>query len=186
MPIAVKFGRMVTYLDGLLPIKSKDPLITRSFNITWWTITIISPLPQWVDYFQWLLSTKSYKALATWPCKVKWQIKNQCISITRVAITDKLGMMVTYLDGFLPIKSHDPLITWSCNITWHTKTIISLLSQHLWLPNAVDGDIPWVAPNHKVIQRSDRMVLQSHMANKNHYIFTTKVPMAPKCSRMIS
>ena len=26
MPIAAKFGRMVTYLDELLPIKSKDPL----------------------------------------------------------------------------------------------------------------------------------------------------------------
>ena len=28
VPIATKLGRMITYLDGLLPIKSCDPLIT--------------------------------------------------------------------------------------------------------------------------------------------------------------
>ena len=31
--MATKLGRMVTYLDGLLPIKSHDPLITWSCEI---------------------------------------------------------------------------------------------------------------------------------------------------------
>ena len=33
--MATKFGRMLTDLDGLLPIKSHKPLITQSFKITW-------------------------------------------------------------------------------------------------------------------------------------------------------
>ena len=33
MSMATKLGRMVTYLDDLLPIKSHDPLITQSFEI---------------------------------------------------------------------------------------------------------------------------------------------------------
>ena len=45
-PMATKFGRMVTYLDGLLPIKSHDSLIMWSCKITWHTKIIISPLPQ--------------------------------------------------------------------------------------------------------------------------------------------
>ena len=39
VPMATKLGRMITYLDGLLPIKSHDPLITCSCKI-------ISPIPQ--------------------------------------------------------------------------------------------------------------------------------------------
>ena len=41
-----KIGRMLTYLDEFLPIKSHHPLITWSCKITWQTKTILSPLPQ--------------------------------------------------------------------------------------------------------------------------------------------
>ena len=34
LPMATKLGRMITYLDGLLPIKSCGPLITWSCEIT--------------------------------------------------------------------------------------------------------------------------------------------------------
>ena len=40
-----KLGRMVTYLDGLLPIKSHDPLITWFFETMWQIKNITSPLP---------------------------------------------------------------------------------------------------------------------------------------------
>ena len=33
--MATKFGRMVTYLDDLLPLKSYDPFMTWSCKITW-------------------------------------------------------------------------------------------------------------------------------------------------------
>ena len=41
------------------------------------------------------------------------------------------------------------------------------------------------ASNHKVIQRFDYMVLQGHVANKNHYISITSVSMATKLGKMI-
>ena len=34
MPMATKLGKMVTYHDGLLAMKSHDPLITWSCKIT--------------------------------------------------------------------------------------------------------------------------------------------------------
>ena len=57
--VATKLGRMVTYLVGLLPIKSNGTLIT-------WQIRIISPLPQclWPPNFgsRWLTLRGSYPA----------------------------------------------------------------------------------------------------------------------------
>ena len=41
-----KHGRMVTYLEGILLIKSVGDLITWSCKIAWQTKTILSPLPQ--------------------------------------------------------------------------------------------------------------------------------------------
>ena len=44
--MAIKLGRMVTYLDLLLPIKSNDHVFTWFCEITWQTKNIVSPLPQ--------------------------------------------------------------------------------------------------------------------------------------------
>ena len=44
--MTTKLGRMVAHLDGLLPIKSHDSLMTWSCDITWQAKTIISPLRQ--------------------------------------------------------------------------------------------------------------------------------------------
>ena len=46
VPMANKLDRMVTYLDGLLPIKSHDSWITWSCEITRQTKSSISPLAQ--------------------------------------------------------------------------------------------------------------------------------------------
>ena len=46
VPMTTKRGRTVTYLDGLLPIKSYHPLIKWPCETTWQAKTIISPLPQ--------------------------------------------------------------------------------------------------------------------------------------------
>ena len=48
LPIGTKLGRMVAYLDRLLPIESHDPLNSWSFKIMWQTKIIISPLPRWL------------------------------------------------------------------------------------------------------------------------------------------
>ena len=53
VPMATKLDKMITYFDGLLPIKSHDSLITWSCGITWKTKTIISPIPQCLDHQTW-------------------------------------------------------------------------------------------------------------------------------------
>ena len=54
-------GRMVTYLDGLLPIQSHDPLIMWSCEIMWQAKTSISPLAHCLwprNLLGWLLILK--------------------------------------------------------------------------------------------------------------------------------
>ena len=141
MPIATKLGRVVTYHEGLPPIKSHDPLITWSCKITWQTKFIITPLPKvamtrklgrmvTLTYLEGLLTIKSHNALITWSCKFTWQTK-VIISTLR---SSRLGKLVPHFDRLLPIKSYHPLIMWFCEITRQPKIIISPLSQCLWLP----------------------------------------------------
>ena len=82
--MATKHGRMVAHLDVLLPIKSHDPLITRSCDITWQAKTIkISSLSQclWPQNVVgwWLILKGSYNkahnALIMWSGKFTWQTK---------------------------------------------------------------------------------------------------------------
>ena len=47
-------------------------------------------------------------------------------------------------------------------------------------------NLSWKAPNNKATQRPDHVVFQSHVINENHYISTTRVPMATKLSRMVT
>ena len=46
VPVTTKLGKMETYIGGFLPIKSYNPFITWSSEITRQTKTIASPLPQ--------------------------------------------------------------------------------------------------------------------------------------------
>ena len=105
VPMATKLGRMLAYLDGLLPIKSHDPLIKWSCEIPWQTKAILS------------LSTTTISKAST----------------TAKPMSTKLDRMVTYLEWLLHIKSHGFLITWSCKITWQPKIVIYTLTQCLWL-----------------------------------------------------
>ena len=78
--MTTKLGKMVTYLEGLLPIKLNDALIMWSSKITWKTKTIISPIPQCLwppnlagQYLERLPPMKLLDPLVTWPCKIMWQ-----------------------------------------------------------------------------------------------------------------
>ena len=83
VPIATKLCRMVTYLDGPLPLKSIDHLITWSCKVTWQTKIIISLLPQrfWPPNLAgWLTLMASclkslIKPLITLSCEITWQTK---------------------------------------------------------------------------------------------------------------
>ena len=119
--MAIKFGRILTYINELVPIKSYDTLITWSCEIPFQIKTFISPPTQCLwppnmvrcwHTFRGLLIINSFNALIMWSCKVTWQ---KHISATRVSMATKLGRMITYLDRLLPIKGYDPLITWFCD-----------------------------------------------------------------------
>ena len=80
---STNFGRLVTYLDGLLPIKSHDPLITWSPEITWKTKTIISPMLRCLramgkvmTYHKGLSQVKPYDPFIMWSCEITWQTKS--------------------------------------------------------------------------------------------------------------
>ena len=77
------FDRMVTYLDGILPIKSHDPLITWSPEITWKTKAITSPmlpclrpLGKVMTYHKGLSQVKPYNPFIMWSCEITWQTKS--------------------------------------------------------------------------------------------------------------
>ena len=57
MSMTNKLGRMVTYYEELLSVKSQDPLITRQVKY------VISPLPQWLwspNLTGWLHTIRSF------------------------------------------------------------------------------------------------------------------------------
>ena len=63
VPMATKLGRMVTYRDWLLPIKSHGTLINWSWKITWQTKIIISPLLQFLwplNLGEWWLTLRGF------------------------------------------------------------------------------------------------------------------------------
>ena len=79
MSMATKLGRVVvTYDEGLPPIKSHAPLVMWSYEITGQTKTIIStttvPVATkcgWVvTYLEGLQIIKSFSVLIKWSCKV--------------------------------------------------------------------------------------------------------------------
>ena len=112
--MASKPGRMVSYLDWILPIKLIKPLVPRSRKITWQTKTIIPLLPQciWLPNWQdgnlsrWTLSHKvkwlfdhvvlldcvaNYKPLHLYYHSVYghqiWQVTNLCKGPPRQIVT---------------------------------------------------------------------------------------------------
>ena len=69
MPIATELGRVVTYHESLLLIKSHDPFITWSCEIKLQTKNIIPPLPGYLwppNLAGWGSCPLSHKTLITW------------------------------------------------------------------------------------------------------------------------
>ena len=128
VPMAAKLCRII-YLDGLLTMKSYDLWssdLGRSFDqltpLYLHCHSAYGPQTWFNGYIPWrLLTTKSYKALIMWYCKVTKTNKNHCIS-TRVPIATKLGRMMTYLDVLPPIRVYSKpmfhLTIKYCPILW--------------------------------------------------------------------
>ena len=80
MPMAIKFGRVMTYHEWLPPIKLHDPLMTSSCeimrqtkNISTTTLTLATKLGGMVTYLEGILLIKSYDPLITWLSEITWQ-----------------------------------------------------------------------------------------------------------------
>ena len=104
IPITTKLGGVVTYHEGLSPIKSNDPLIMLSFKIKWQTKNISTtrvPLAK---------KTRQDHHLLWWSAahKVTWHVvledhvtnSNHYISHTEVHKAIKLGKMVIVIWPF--------------------------------------------------------------------------------------
>ena len=145
MVMVTKRDRMETNLEGLLPVKSQDPLITWSCNITWQTKTITSPLPvptitkltRIVTNLEGLLPIMFLDLLVMWSCKITWQTKTIISLRTGCLMTTKLGIGVTCYEGVQSIK-----VTWPFDhIFFHdhmTKLKTSRLTECLWPPNLAE------------------------------------------------
>ena len=142
--LATKLGKMVTCFDKLLPIKSYDPLIPWSCEITWHTKTITSPLPQclWPPNLTswWLTLRGSYpqRYSTIWSRGLTRSLDKlkQLYLYYHDAYCHQTWSCVTYHEGIPLIKSHDDIIKWSWKFTWQTKNIIYPLPQYLWPQNS--------------------------------------------------
>ena len=151
VPMATKLRRII-YLDGLLNMKSYD-LWSRDLGRSFDQLT---PLylhchstygPQtWYDgYIPWrLLTTKSYKALIMWYCKVTKTNKNHCISTIRVPIATKLGRMMTYLDVLPPIRVYSkPMLHWLSNAAPFCENLYKALFWSKTLRKGIEQGKGW-------------------------------------------
>ena len=48
------------------------------------------------------------------------------------------------------------------------------------------GDLAWGAPTHKVTRTFYHAIFRNHVANENHFLSTTRVPVATKLGRMVT
>ena len=97
MLMAIKIGRVVTYIEQLLPIKS---------HVTFDRVVLRDHLP-------------NENRLSP--------LRKPFISTTTAPIATQLGRMVINLEWLLPITLLDHFLTWSWEITCQTKTVLYLL-----------------------------------------------------------
>ena len=149
--MAISLVRMVTYLDGLLPVKPHGPLVTRTCKITWRIKTIISPPLECriVVYLEQLLPIMLLDPLVTRCCKT---ILNDCISSSTELIATKLDRMVTYLHWLLPRNSST---VWSVGLS-KSRDKIKCYFPTITAPVATKHgrmltDLPWETYSSQVI-----------------------------------
>ena len=138
MLMVIKLVRLVTY-EGLPLIKSRDPLITLSCEISWKTknistirVLMATKPGRMLTYLDRLLPIK------TW-CFTRGRARSRDMSSLYINFHRACGHQ-TWQDDNLPwwdptCKVTYPLITLPCKTTCPTKTIISAIPQFLWTRN---------------------------------------------------
>ena len=127
--MATKLRRVVTYHEGLPPIKSYDPLIICSCKIKLKPLYLhyhsVHGHQTWQCgvYNEELPSIMSEYSLIMRSCKVSGKIRSCFISITTRPMATKLGKVVTYYKGLALIVSQNLLNTWSYELTRQNKNM---------------------------------------------------------------
>ena len=154
--MATKLDRMLTYLDGLLPIKSNDPLITWFYKITWHIKTIIFWLPQCLclpNLAGWILTFMGYDPSITWSCEIMWQPKiiKSTLHSAYVHQTWQAGDLPQGHSTHNATSPFHHVVLWSCEITWQTKKTLYLHCYNAYGYKTKQGDdLPWVTSTHNV------------------------------------
>ena len=173
MHMATKLGKMVSYLDGLKPIKSHDSLITWFCKVRLQTNHYFSTTRVFdatrrdrmilITYPDKRLLVKSLDPLIMWSCEIRWKTKTIVSPLPECLLPPNLvGWWLTF-SGSHPLL--DPLVTWFCYITWQTETIICPLLQCLWPLTWQGGDLHWKAPIVTVTSPFNHVVLLDDVTN---------------------
>ena len=121
--MALKLGRMLTYLERLLPTKSHDDIITRTCKITWQEkhyitntkMLIVTKLGRDVIYHEGVLLINSNVHLVTWYCKITWQTK------AIIYLLSQNYSHKTWQDCDLSLAVSTPKVKWPYNSKMWTK-----------------------------------------------------------------
>ena len=152
IPMDTELGRVITYHEGLLSIKSRDSFVTWSCEITWQTKSLF-PLPQYLwlpNMASWWLTLRashprSHPTLDH--VVLRDHVTNlKHVSTTTIPMATKLGRVVTYNEELALIKLHDPSFTLFWKVTWQINYLISPLAQDQWPQGC---ELPWEAFTHK-------------------------------------
>ena len=171
--MATKLGRMVTNVEGLLPIIFLSPLVTWSYEITGQTKTIKSPQSPCLLHQTWQECGLPWGSPTH---KVIWSFNhvflrdhvtnlNYYISTITVSMATNLDRLGVYNVELPCIKSQKQgsLTTWSCKVTLNISSVISLPTQSLWPPKLGRWRLIMRSFTHKVTQAFEHVVTWGHV-----------------------
>ena len=118
-----KCGKMLSYLDELLPIKSHDPKKSLPANLASRWLAMMDFHPCYSSFWSCGLAR---------PCD---KLKPLYLQYHNIYCHKARQDGYSCLDCLLPTKSYDHIITSFCEITWQTKNIVYPLAQCLWPQN---------------------------------------------------
>ena len=139
-----------------------------------------------VTYLHALLAIKSHDHFITWSCPITWQTKTN-ISPSPLCLWPPNMVGWWFTSRGCKSGSHITLLSRDLERSSYKQKPLYLYYQSAYGRQSwQDGNLTWQAPTYKVTWPFDHMVLQGHETNKNHFMFTTIVPLATKLGTMIT
>ena len=156
---------MVTSLDGLLPIKSHNHVMTWNHYISTTAVPIATKFRKLVTCHEWLPPIMLRHSLVTWSCEIVWQTITIISLLSQYLWSQNLeGWWLPWLPFTFYFFPNNHVMAWFFDITWQTKNI-SPLQQSLWSQNLTDDNLLWVISTQKNPWPYNQVVLQDHVMN---------------------